>query len=498
MIKKLFKNTFYYTIINLSGALISFSLNFLLVAEYGGSKKLEIYLIVFNLFLVIVTLLRGILSTVFVPKYLEIKARNDEKLSVFTNQIFGVIIMIAFSLVLLFCFFDDYLYKLIAPGSYTFIEGSDKSLYKIFSLYLFFVILYSYFSNLFIANGKVLMGSIYVLVQNVAPLIFFFFISKSISSIVYGHVIISIFVFLAYSIQVNKFSRIKIRQFFLRSDEKKQFLISSSPVFFSNLLTKLITIYEKSIATTFSLGTVVVLDFSYKLISRFVGIVSSGATISSYPVIVESILENDTEKLNRIIYFSLSTILLVSCSILSLLIVLNDDMIHFVFSIGAMSDISGRFYYPMLLYSAAFIFLNTNDLLRKVCFSYGFVKFISLMNILQVILNVLFILLLKNTLNELSIPLSLLLVLFLYHLVLVIKIKSTNSKIKIYFFGNKKVNIVLLILVQIVLSAAISRISLNSDLLTLTVRVLLIGSYFILIYGFMFKKIKGAIKNETR
>lgn len=496
MIKKLFKNTFHYTIINLSGALISFALNFLLVAEYGGSKKLEVYLIVFNLFLVIVTLMRTILGIVFVPKYLEIKSRVDGNPNEFANQILGIVILIGLSSVLLFCIFDDYLYTLIASGSYASITESEKSLYKLFSIYFLFILIYSYFSSIFIANGRVLMGSIYVLFQNATPMIFFFFIHRSISSIVYGHVIISILICLVYFVQINKFSRIRLRQLFLQSEEKKQFLFSSSPVFFSHLLTKIITIYEKSLATTFSLGTVVVLDFSYKLISRFVGIVSSGATISSYPVIVESILEKDTDKLNRIINFSMNTILLVSCSVLSILIVLNNDMIHYIFSIGEMSDISDRFFYPMLFYSAAFIFLNTNDLLRKVCFSYGFVKFISLMNILQVVINVLLILLLKKYLNELSIPLSLLIVLFLYHIVLIIKLKTTDRNIKIYFHNNSRLNIVILIVLQVILSVGISSIDLRRDLFTLLLRSLLIGIYFLFIYGFMFKKIKGAIKNE--
>lgn len=495
MIKKLFTNTFHYTLINLSGAMISFVLNLVLVTKFGSDKDLEVYLIIFNLFLVLITLLRNLLSTVFVPKYLEIKSLGNDKLTEFTNQILGVILLIAASLVLLFCVFDESIYKVIAPGSFGSITEEDKTVFKLFSMYLFFVLLYSYFSIITIANGKVLQGSLYVLFQNVSPLLFFF-IFRTIYSIVFSHIVISGILFFYYALYINKNNKIRLRFLFHQSEEKRVFLRSTAPVFFSNVFIKVISVYEKSIASTFSTGTVVILDFSYKMISRFVGIVSSGASISSYPLIVESILEKDTVKLNRIIYFSITTMLIVSCSILSLLIVLNSDMIYFIFSIGKMSDISSRLYFPMLIYSVAFIFLNTNDLLRKICFSYGFIKFISVMNIVQVILNVLFILFFKMYIYELSIPLSLLLVLFLYHIVLILKIKSKNSEARIYFHDNKRINILVLIGIQIVLSIFISRISLNGDILTLSVRIILIGIYFVFIYGFMLKKIKNAIKAE--
>jgi putative peptidoglycan lipid II flippase len=495
MIKKLFANTFHYTVINLSGAVISFALNFILVAEYGDSKNLEVYLIIFNLFLVLITLLRNILSTVFVPKYLEMKSLGQDKLTEFTNQILGVVLLIGGFLAVAFCVFDDSIYRMIAPGSFSYISSEDKIIFQVFSLYLFFVLSYSYFSIISITNGQVLLGTVYVLFQNVSPLIFFF-IYRSIYSIVLSHVIISGFLFLFYLLKTNRTTSIRFLKLFHRSEEKNIFLRSTAPVFFSNVFIKIISVYEKSIASTFSLGTVVVLDFSYKLISRFVGIVSSGASISSYPIIVESILEEDDRKLNRIIYFSMTTMLLVSCSILSVLIVLNTDMIEYIFSIGKMSDISGRLYKPMIIYSVAFIFLNTNDLLRKICFSYGFIKFISFLNILQVIVNVALILVLKLYIKELSIPLSLLVVLFLYHFVLIYKIKSKNPAVRIYFQNKRRINILLLIFIQLILSLLISRISLTSSLTTLFLRALLIGLYFIFIYGRMFKNVRNAIKEE--
>lgn len=477
------------------GAVVTFLLNMVLVAQFGESKQLENYLILFNLFLVIVTLIRMVLSTVFIPKYLEIKRSEEESIGDFTNQVLTVLLLLSLLLVFVFIFFNKLVFPIIAPGSYTTISDSDWVMYKFFSIYLLFNILYSYLSSIFIANRRVLMGTIYVLFQNSAPLLFFVFF-KTLDSIILAHTIVSALLFFFYLYNVNKITRIRVKSILKISKNTLELLKSTSPVFFSNLLTKFISVYEKSLASTFSMGTVVVLDFSYKLVSRFVGIVSSGATISSYPVIVESVLENDDKKLNRIISFSMSTVLLVSCSILSLLIVLNNDLLSYIFSFGEMENISERFYYPMLIYSIAFIFLNTNDLLSKICFSYGFIKFISIVNVLQVLMNIALILLLKQKYAEMSIPISYMIVLLIVHIVLIIRIKTRNSNIRLYFSGKINNSIILLITFQILLSVVLSRVYIQNNLVTLFFRMVVIGLFFLYVYAFMFKKIRRAIKDE--
>ena len=299
----------------------------------------------------------GTFNAAFVPSYMSELANGKDNAEKFSTNIFSLLILGLFFLVLIIEIFMPYFVFLIAPG----FNGNEEKMKLVISLtritfpFLFFISLASFFSAIMNSHNKFAVAA-------AAPIILNFFL---ISVLFYGNFLGDKLVYyLSYSITLAGITQFIYLYFYVKRfyipklnfkfsiDEKiKSFFSKLLPSIFSSGVTQ-INILVGTIIASFQAGAVSYLYYADRIYQINLAIAGIAIGTVILPQLSRHVNSNESEKItllqNKALEFSLFLSLPASIALL----IASEEIISALFGYGTFDELSVKNSSKALFYFA--------------------------------------------------------------------------------------------------------------------------------------------------
>ena len=285
----------------------------------------------------------GTFNAAFIPSYTSEKIKGKKNGEKFANDIFNLLILVLFFIVVLVEIFTPFLVNIIAPG---FTKDSEKfnlavELTRITFPFLFFVSLSSFFSGILNSFNKFAAAAAAPIILNVililAILMSAFLNLEYVYNLSYG-VTIAGFLQLIFLIFFTKnFFKARIHFKYKISSKVKFFFKKLLPSVFSSGVTQ-VNILVGTIIASFQAGAVSYLYYADRIYQINLAIAGIAVSTVSLPVLSSAIKRNQIIKINEIQNKSIELALLLSIPAAIGIIFSSNEIVSALFGYGSFSS----------------------------------------------------------------------------------------------------------------------------------------------------------------
>ena len=285
----------------------------------------------------------GTFNAAFIPSYTSEKIKGKKNGEKFANDIFNLLILVLFFIVVLVEIFTPFLVNIIAPG---FTKDSEKfnlavELTRITFPFLFFVSLSSFFSGILNSFNKFAAAAAAPIILNVililAILMSAFLNLEYVYNLSYG-VTIAGFLQLIFLIFFTKnFFKARIHFKYKISSKVKFFFKKLLPSVFSSGVTQ-VNILVGTIIASFQAGAVSYLYYADRIYQINLAIAGIAVSTVSLPVLSNAIKRNQIIKINEIQNKSIELALLLSIPAAIGIIFSSNEIVSALFGYGSFSS----------------------------------------------------------------------------------------------------------------------------------------------------------------
>lgn len=454
--------------------------------RYGVGFITDIYFFEDGLVNIINSVFASIISSTFIPLYLEIK--SDEEKKRYTNVIITVQGIICIVLITFFLLFTDEFLHILVPGFY---ENYDMNyviqITRIFIPTLLMIFLENVLIVLLQANGYYSYSNLQSLIINISLIGYLLFgykfgIMGIIITKIISHVVL-ITILLA-TLKKKKLFKYKFTPDF--KDEKlKKMLKLSLPVVIVSILSQFNYLVDRTMSSLLSSGSMSLLSYASTIAMLIYYVIGSSFNNVFYTTV--SKVQNNKDEITRELVRFLKYLLRILIPICTVIVVFSYNIVRILYGRGEITNSSLYIISNLVvLYLPGNLLLCIRDLLNRICYStkYTYITAISasLGFISNIVLN--YVLVKFFGIYGLAIATTISSILATTTLILMIKNKKILSKLNfninfsiiirvfvmisvnilIYLSIDKNINLISNILVN-ALSLIFSMIILNFDLL---------------------------------
>ena len=285
----------------------------------------------------------GTFNAAFIPSYTNEKIKSKKSGNGFADDVFSLLVIVLFFLVLLVEIFTPYVVYLIAPGFYTNLEKYELAiqLTRITFPFLFFVSLSSFFSGILNSNNKFAAAAAAPIILNVVLIlslyISYFYNLSYVQNLSYGVTFAGIIqlIFLIYF--TKKFYKPSLN-FKLKINAKVKFFLKKLlPSIFSSGVTQ-INILIGTIIASFEAGAVSYLYYADRVYQINLAIAGIAVGTVSLPALSKAIKKKRFKTADKIQNQSLELSLLLSVPAAFGLIIASEEIINVLFGYGSFSQ----------------------------------------------------------------------------------------------------------------------------------------------------------------
>ncbi|MDC3232840.1 murein biosynthesis integral membrane protein MurJ [Pelagibacteraceae bacterium] len=337
----LLSSTYIFSFFTLISRVLGYFRDILIAIFLGASIYADAFFVAFRLPSTFRRLFaEGTFNAAFIPSYTLIKDKDKKKGKKFANEVFSLLILILFIIILFAEIFMPYLVYLIAPG---FLENSQKfnlavELSRITFPFLLFVSLSSFFSGVLNSNNKFAAAAAAPIILNIfliLSLIISFFFNLNFAKQLSYSVTLAGIIQLMFLIYFTK-------KYYKPSFELKSKISSKVKYFFTKLLPSIlssgvtqINILVGTIIASFETSAISYLYYADRIYQINLAIAGIAVGTVSLPILSKAIQKKSIEKISNIQSRSIELSLLLSIPASLGLILASEEIVNALFGYGS-------------------------------------------------------------------------------------------------------------------------------------------------------------------
>lgn len=415
---------------------IGFGRELVLASSYGASMYSDAYIIAMNIPLVIVTIIGGIISTVFIPIFYKVSQEENSSAIKFTNNIFNIVLIISSILAILALIFTEPIVKLFAMG----FEGKTLDIAINFTRItivsiIFTGLSYVMTSYLQVKNNFVVPGLISVPKNIIIIVAIILSIKYNPYIMVWGILLgtFSEFLFQLPFVIKNGY-RYKL---YLNLKDKyiKEAAVLILPVLMGVAVYQVNIMIDRTLASTLGEGAVSALNYANKLNEFVTAMFITSISAVIYPMLSKLSAEESKDKFIKSVATSINSVILLVTPISVGAIVLANPIVKLLFERGQFDEQATNLTSTaLIMYSLGMVAFGLREILTKVFYSLQDsktpMKNATIAIVINIILNIILVRYLKIAGVALATSISAVICIFML---------LSNLKKKIGYFGQKKI-----------------------------------------------------------
>jgi murein biosynthesis integral membrane protein MurJ len=395
---RIFKGAVVIVLVGILAKIASFFAEAILAAIFGTSSQSDAYYMVSSVQAVVYPMLSVGIWKVFLPLYKGHIARGERDLAdALTNKALTFFIIVSSVVVILLVIFAPFVVTLVAPG----FTGDTRTLciklVRISAPMYIFIISSAIYASLLQCHNRFLGSQIREVISHIPTIIaaVLFYKHFGIEAMAWALVVAGVLRLLIELPFVNWNYRYRPDVKF-NSAEFKLMLKRMPAALVSAGVGRINTLVDKAMASLLPTGTVSGLNYGYKLMSVFSGLLSSAIATAMYPQMIELITLNKKDALGKLIVRIINIFCVLMIPITLACVVFRTELVAAVYQRGAFDASSTALtasvfaIYCLCLFTAA-----SNTVLSNIFYGHGDTKtamFISLAHLgINIVLNIVFI-----------------------------------------------------------------------------------------------------------
>ena len=324
------------SIIMIGSYILSFSKESLLATLFGITQEMDAYTIAIQIPITLFALVAVSIRSFVIPIYSNcLYNEGNHSANRFISNLCGILFIIIFVFILLGEIFADYIIHCFAPGFSAETHKITVDLFRITLPSIIFIALNDVFSAVLNVNKKYVFTSLAIYILNICIIICIVVLHSKfgILSAVIGQIFGS-FIQLMYMLFLSKniFSYIPVLQF--KDPKIKESAKMSIPLIWSISVAEVNTIVNKIVASSLFVGSISVLNYSSKLNSIFIALMTNIVSVILYPHYAELAAKKDFKRLNEVCNFSFGSFSMMVLPLIVLLLIYKQEIVEIAFARG--------------------------------------------------------------------------------------------------------------------------------------------------------------------
>lgn len=433
------KTAILITVITLCSKLLGFGREILLAYYYGTSYIVDVYLMA----VAIPIMLFGWLSSIsfsYIPLYTDIRTNvGENRASDFTNNLISLIFIFSMISSVLGVIFSKQIVSIAAPG---FTGDTYDLTVKFFNVIVWSVVFLSTVEILIAylnCNNKFLLSNLSnLIISSVQMASIFISVLLGKEILIYG-ALFSHVIHLIVLIVISKNNGLNYKIEIKRTSEIDRAFIMVIPIFVSSMTSQINIFVDKMFASKLIEGSISALNYS-SILRQFLSFMFSIAiTTMIFPMLSQSIAENNIVKLKEITSKSINIIIILFVPLTIGAILLAEPAITFVYERGEfMQSSTIMTTKAFMMYSIGLLPIALSEVVTKVFYSLKDSKSTMYIGMIGVIINIILNTVLIKPLGHvglaLATSLSIMLSLPLFFIILKNKIGNLGLKNSLTIF----------------------------------------------------------------
>ncbi len=289
----------------------------------------------------------GTFNAAFIPSYVSANSNNKRRGKKFADDIFNILILILFSIILIVEIFTPYVVYIIAPG---FEENTQKfnlavEFTRITFPFLLFVSLSSFFSGILNSNNKFAAAAAAPIILNIvlilSLIISYFYKLDFAKQLSYGVTLAGIVQFIFLIFFTKKYYKPSLEFRIKLSNKVKFFFKKLLPSILSSGVTQ-INILVGTIIASFESGAVSYLYYADRVYQINLALAGIAVGTVSLPILSNAFKQKNISMISKIQSKSIELSLLLSIPASVGLIIASDEIVSALFGYGSFTQESSR------------------------------------------------------------------------------------------------------------------------------------------------------------
>lgn len=477
---KLLKTISWLSMLAIISKMLAFLRESFISFRYGVGFITDIYFFEDGLVNIINSILTSIISSTFIPLYLEIKKEEDRKK--YTNVVITVQGIICIILLSFFMFFTNEILHILVPGFY---ENYDMN--YVIQLTRIFIptLLMVFFENVLIvllqANGYYVYANLQSLIINISLIGYLLFgyqfgIAGILITKIISHLIL-IFILLI-SLKKKKLFKYKFTPNFKDDKLIKMFKLSL-PVVIVSILSQFNYLVDRTMSSLLPSGSMSLLSYASTIAMLIYYVIGNSFNNVFYTIV--SKVQNDKDEMTKELIRFLKYLLRILIPICTVITIFSYNIVKILYGRGEITE--SNLYsisYLVILYLPGNLLLCVRDLLNRICYATKYTYMTAISASFGFVLNIVLNLVLTKILGIYGLALATTLSSILATIILVSMIKF--KKILLNFNFGFNILVVIRIAIVIFANILISNIcAKNLNFITNVIMVASCGIFTILI-----------------
>lgn len=487
------KTSIIVTIFNILGIGLSFLGNIFIAKFFGTSIEMDVYLSASSFPLFLTSIITGALSVTFIPIFSESKNSKGIDIWDVVSTLLNLSFLLTLILTIIISIFAREIINVISPGFNEVKTLLAISILRWQSPLIVLTVINELVTSVYYSNNLFKTPLINRLISPLLTIVIIVLMTNfvSIYSVVYASIAGSIAQTLilvgGYLINKNFKYYFKLNLKNKKVRETGRLMI---PLLMGMIFYRIMPVFDKIIGSKLAQGSISYLGYSYKIFSQIPPLLSTGISVSIFPVLSVYISSGNLELVKDKISKSIKMILFISLPI-TLIIYLNSSLIiKTLFERGVFSSKDTYFTSNALsLYVLTLPVLAVGDIISKGYYAFKDTRTPAIVGVIEVIIYIISVYLLLPHFGYLSIPLSFIIYIYVSMINIYIlrqKLGNSGGKSIIYAFFQ-------FLTVAVVLSYFISLIIQSVDILFFKVVLIVLNIFLYFLINLLFFKNYEAI-----
>ena len=390
MKKKIIGTQIVVILIIFIGKFIGFLRESILAAKFGTSYQMDIYSFSMTMLLFLSTIGYSITTTV-IPIFTKNKNKTKKEQEDLANNLINIMFIMGLIVNLITIIFSKSIIKIFAPGFSGESLNLAKNLVIIMNFSLISIFIQSVISGILQAYNMFFASAAMATIGNIITIIYLIFFIDKYGIYGFGIAII-ISYFAQLLINLPSYKKLDFKYSFKLNIKDKEIIKIfklTIPILISTCIIQLLSIITTFFGSLIGEGAISIFNYSNRLVNLTVEIFAIGMSMVIYPMLSNINIKFEYKEFNRILNRAILTMLFVILPITVLIIILNKEIIIFIYERNEFTRESTTLTAKMLLIlSPIIVFSSLRDLLNKVSYSLGEAKLTMKISIIMVIVSV--------------------------------------------------------------------------------------------------------------
>jgi len=336
------KSTFIITILNFCGIIFSFISSLVIAKIFGAGREMDVYFAATAVPLFLTVVFVSSLSVTFLPVFTEYKNKGKDEVWIVVSSILNIGIGFALFLTLLIVVFSLPLMKFLDPGF-----GVEKAqlaadLLRWFAPVVVFTLINELTASIYYSHSQFITPLLNKIISPTVTILFIFLFSSSVhvKSIIWASVVGMLVQTILLTFHIDK--RLGFKYYFIfnyRHPGVKKVFKLIVPLVLGALIYRIIPVFDRYIASQLREGDISYLGYSFKLYSQLPLIISTGLTLSIFPLLAQSATDRDWINLRMTMSKAMRMVLFISIPVTVVLFLFGDSVIELFFQRGAFRSV---------------------------------------------------------------------------------------------------------------------------------------------------------------